>query len=162
MGQVPHSRAPAEAAIALPGHIVVVVGGVGMALVVLENAEGNVLRSAEGLHHGIKTFLGPLEVLAEPIDGDPVVVLTEAVVRSLELPPACLGFAEGRELLLLVQPNAQRLAESGVARGFRTLMGRAPVQQAIKALDKGIRQADADDPRVIRFFARHGFPFRDT
>ena len=34
--------------------------------------------------------------------------------------------------------------------------------KAVKALDQGVGQTDAHDARVLRFFARHGFPFVDT
>ena len=37
-------------------------------------------------------------------------------------------------------------AHGGVARGWKALMGGAPVQRAIEALDEVVGQADTDDP----------------
>ena len=104
--------------------------------VVLEDFEFDLLISAEGLQHGIETLPRPLEKFAQPRDGNAVVVVADAVVGGLKLPPECVGLEESRELLLLVEPAAQGLAYGGVARGWHASMGSTPVQRAIKALEE--------------------------
>ena len=96
------------------------------------------------------------------MDGDPVRRRTQAVVGGLELLLEDLRVQEPCQLLLLVEPAMQGLAHGRVARGWTTSMGRLPISQAVKALDQGVGQADAHDARVLRCFARHGFPFVDT
>jgi len=48
--------------------------GLGVSVVVLEGFEVDVLIGSECLQHGIETLPRPLEQLAKPRDGDPVVV----------------------------------------------------------------------------------------
>jgi hypothetical protein len=74
------------------------------------------------------------------------VVVTEAVVGGLKLPPEPVGLEEARELLLLVEPGAQGLSYGGVARGWHASLGRTPVQIAIKALEKVVGEANTDHP----------------
>jgi hypothetical protein len=62
---------------------------------------------------------------------------------------------------LLVKPAAQGRAHGRVACGGMPAMGRLPISQAVQALDQGGGQADTYDARVLRFLARHGFPFVD-
>jgi hypothetical protein len=95
------------------------------------------------------------------MDGDPVRGRTQAVVGGLELLLEALRVQEPGERLLLVEPATQGFAPGRVARGGTTAMGRLPISQTVKALDQGGGQADAHDARVLRFFARHGFPFVD-
>src|SRR6267143_379319 len=63
----------------------------------------------------------------------------DTIVSRLELSPQGLGLEEACELLLLVEPGVQGLAHGGVARGWKALMGGAPVQIAIEALDEVLR-----------------------
>jgi hypothetical protein len=97
--------------------VVAVLAGLRLEVVVLEDFEFDLLISAEGLQHGIETLPRPLEKFAQPRDGNAVVVVADAVVGGLKLPPECVGLEEARELLLLVEPGAQGLSDSGVARG---------------------------------------------
>jgi len=80
------------------------------------------------------------------MDGDAVSGGADTIGSRLELSPQGLGLEEACELLLLVEPGAQGLAHGGVARGWKALMGGAPVQRAIEALDEVVGQADTDDP----------------
>ena len=80
------------------------------------------------------------------------------MVGSLELLPEGVGLEEPREMLLLVKPGMQGVAQSGVARRWTVLMGSMPIEQAVEALEEGVRQADTDDLGGIRGFARHRFP----
>lgn len=126
--------------------VVAVLAGLRLAVVVLEDFEFDLLISAEGLQHGIETLPRPLEKFAQPRDGNAVVVVADAVVGGLKLPPECVGLEEARELLLLVEPGAQGLSDSGVARGVQASMGSPPVQIAIEALEKGGGEANTDHP----------------
>jgi hypothetical protein len=100
---------------------VAVLAGLRLEGVVLEDFEFDLLISAAGLQHGIETLPRPLEKslekFAQPSKGNAVVVVADAVVGGLKLPPECVGLEESRELLLLVAPGAQGLSDSGVARG---------------------------------------------
>jgi hypothetical protein len=142
--------------------VVAVLGGLGVDGLLRKGIKVNGLRGTQGLQDGIETLPRPLQQAAEPIDGDPVRRRTQAVVGSLELLMEDLRVQEPCQLLLLVELDAQGIAHSRVARGWTTSMGRLPISQAVKALDQGVGQADAHDARVLRFFARHGFPFVDT
>jgi hypothetical protein len=161
-GQGPRSRAPAEAAIALAMDMVAVVGNLGVDVLLREGIEVNGLRSTPGFQHGIKPLPRPLEQAAEPMDGDPVKGRTQAVGGGLELLPEDLRGQEPCQLLVLVEPAAQGVAHGRVAGGWTASMGRLPISQAVKALDQGVGQADADDARVLRFFMWHGFPLVDA
>jgi len=162
MGQVPRSRTPAEAAIALAMDMGAVVGGLGVEGRLRKGIKVNGLRGTQSLQDGIEPLPRPLQQAAEPMDGDPVRRRTQAVVGGLELLLEDLRGQEPCQLLLLVEPAAQGIAHGRVARGWTTSMGRLPISQAVKALDQGVGQADAHDARVLRCFARHGFPFVDT
>jgi hypothetical protein len=162
MGQMPHARTPAEAAIALAMDIVAVVGGLGVEGRLREGLKVNGLRGTQRLQDGIEPLPRPLQQAAEPMDGDPVRRWMQAVVGGLELLLEALRVQEPCQLLLLVEPAAQGSAYGRVARGGMTSMGRLPISQAVQALDQGGGQADAHDARLLRFFARHGFPFVDT
>ena len=81
------------------------------------------------------------------------------MVGSLELLLEGQRLQEPCQLLLLVEPAAQGLAQGRVARGGTTSMARLPISPTVKALDQGGGQADAHDACVLPFFARHGFPF---
>ena len=142
--------------------MVAVVGNLGVDVLLREGLEVNGLRSTQGFQHGIKTLPRPLEQAAEPMDGDPVKGRTQAVVGGLELLPEDLRVQEPCQLLLLVEPAAQGVAHGRVAGGGTASMGRLPISQAVKALDQGVGQADADDARVLRFFVWHGFPLVDA
>ena len=85
------------------------------------------LLDPQGLQDGIETLPRPLQQAAEPIDGDPVRRRTQAVVGSLELLMEDLRVQEPCQLLLLVEPDAQGIAHSRVARGWTTSMGRLPI-----------------------------------
>jgi hypothetical protein len=102
----PHSIAPPNPDIELAIDVVAVLAGVSLEVVILEDFEFDVLISAECLQHGIETLPRPPEQLAQPIDGDAVVVVAEAVVGGLKLLPEHVGLEEARELLLLVEPGA--------------------------------------------------------
>ena len=67
--------------------------------VVLEDFEFDLLIGAECLQHGIETLPRPPEQLAQPRDGDAVVVVAEAVVGGLKLPPEHVGLEEARAML---------------------------------------------------------------
>jgi hypothetical protein len=127
-------------------NLVAVLAGLRLAVVVLEGFEFDLLIGAECFQHGIETLPRPLEQLAQPRDGDAVVVVTEAVVGGLKLPPERVGLEESRELLLLVEPCAQGLAYGGVARGLQASMGSTPVEIAIEALEKVVGEANTDHP----------------
>ena len=156
------SSTPPHADIELAMDLIAVGEGLGTQLVRPARLEVDVLRGAQGLQDGIKTLPRPLEQAAEPMDGDPVKGRTQAVVGGLELLPEDLRVQEPCQLLLLVEPAAQGVAHGRVAGGWTASMGRLPISQAVKALDQGVGQADAHDARVLRCFARHGFPFVDT
>ena len=122
----------------------------------LEDLKIDVMISSQGLQHGIETLPGPPEQLAQLMDGDALLGGRMLLLGGLELPPEGLGLEESRKLLLLVEPGTQGLSHSGVARGWKPLMGGAPVQIAIEALDEvsGRRTlTSVSHP----FFARHGF-----
>ncbi len=142
--------------------MVAVLGGLGVARLLRERLEVNGLRGTQGFQHGIETLPRPLQQAAEPMDGDPVGRRTQAVVGGLELLPEDWRVQEPCQLLLLVEPAAQGFTHGRVARGWTASMGRVPIEQAVKALDQGVGQADADDARVLRCFVRHGFPFVDA
>ena len=78
--------------------------------------------------------------------GTAVVVVADAVVGGLKLPPEHVGLEESRELLLLVEPGAQGLSYGGVACGWHASMGSTPVQVAIEALEKVVGEANTDHP----------------
>jgi hypothetical protein len=122
----------------------------------------NGLRGTQGLQNGIEPLPRPLQQAAQPIDGNPVRRRTQAVVGSLELLLEALRVEEPCQLLLLVEPAVQGIAQGRIARGGTTSMGHLPISQAVQALDQGVGQADAHDARILPFFARHGFPFVDT
>jgi len=121
-----------------------VLAGVSLEGVVLEACEFYLLIGAECLQHGIETLPRPPEQLAQPRDGDAVVVVAEAVVGGLKLPLEHVGLEESRALLLLVEPGAQGFSYGGVARGPHASMGSPPVQRAIEALEKGVGEANTD------------------
>jgi len=120
--------------------------GLSLEVVVLEGFEFDLLIGAECLQHGIETLPRPPEQLAQPRDGDAVVVVADAVVGGLKLPPESVGLEESRELLLLVEPCAQGLSYDGVARGWQASMGSTPVQIAIEALEEVVGEAHTDHP----------------
>jgi hypothetical protein len=84
--------------------------GLRLEVVVLEGFEFDVLVGAECLQHGIETLPRPPEQLAQPRDGDAVVVGADAVVGGLKLLPERVGLEESRELLVVVEPDAQGLS----------------------------------------------------
>jgi hypothetical protein len=126
--------------------VVAVLAGLSLEVVILEDFEFDLLIGAECLQHGIETLPRPPEQLAQPRDGDAVVVVADAVVGGLKLPPERVGLEESRELLLLVEPGVQGLAYGGVARGWQVSMGSTPVQIAVEALEKGVGEANTDHP----------------
>jgi hypothetical protein len=126
--------------------VVAGLAGLRLEVVVLEDFEFDLLIGAECLQHGIETLPRPPEQLAQPRDGDAVVVVADAVVGGLKLPPERVGLEESRELLLLVEPGVQGLAYGGVARGWQVSMGSTPVQIAVEALEKGVGEANTDHP----------------
>jgi hypothetical protein len=126
--------------------VVAVLAGVSLEGVVLEDFEFDLLIGAECLQHGIETLPRPPEQLAQPRDGDAVVVVAEAVVGGLKLPPEQVGLEESRALFLLVEPGTQGFSYGGVARGWPASMGSTPVQRAIEALEKGVGEANTDHP----------------
>jgi hypothetical protein len=126
--------------------MVAVLAGLRLEVVVLEGFEFDVLIGAECLQHGIETLSRPPEQLAQPRDGDAVVVVADAVVGGLKLLPERVGLEESRKLLVLVEPDAQGLSYGGVARGWQASMGSTPVQIAIEALEKVVGEANTDHP----------------
>jgi len=81
----------------------------GLALVILQDLEGDGLLGSSGLQHGSTPFPRPLEALAQRRDRDAVVLLAEALVGGLELPLERVGSQEGQQLLWLVEPPAEGL-----------------------------------------------------
>ena len=75
-----------------------------------------------------------------------VVVGADAVVGGLTLLPERVGLEESRELLVVVEPDAQGLSYGGVARGWQASMGSTPVQIAIEALEEVVGEANTDHP----------------
>ena len=75
--------------------VVTVLAGLRLEGVVLEDFEFDVLIGAECLQHGIKTLPRPAEQLAQPRDGDAVVVVADAVVSGLKLLPERARFFKG-------------------------------------------------------------------
>jgi hypothetical protein len=71
MGQMPRSRTPAEAAIALAMDMVAVVGGLGVAGRLRQGLKVNGLRGTPRLQDGIEPLPRPLQQAAEPMDGEP-------------------------------------------------------------------------------------------
>jgi hypothetical protein len=132
--------------------------GLGAELARGAGREGDVLRRAPRLQDGIETLPRPPELLPQPRAGHPVAVVAEPVVGRLELLPEGMGLNEPRALLMVVEPDTQGLAESGVARRGTSARGGVPVQQAIEALQEIIGQANTDDLRSILGFVEHGFP----
>jgi hypothetical protein len=126
--------------------VVAVLAGVSIEVMVLEGFEFDLLIGAECLQHGIETLPRPPEQLAQPIDGDAVLGVADAVVGGLKLPPEHVGLEEARELLLLVEPGAQGLSYGGVARGWPVSLGSPPVQIAIEALEQVVGEANTDHP----------------
>jgi hypothetical protein len=142
----PRSIAPSDPDRELTMDVVTVLAGLRLEGVVLEDFEFDLLIGAECLQHGIKTLPRPAEQLAQPRDGDTVVVVAEAVVSGLKLPPERVGLEESRALLLLIEPGAQGLTYGGVARGGHASMGSTPVQRAIEALEDVVGEANTDHP----------------
>ena len=161
-GQVPRSRTPSEAAIALAMAMGAVWGGLGVAGRLRQGIKVNGLRGPQRLQDGLEPLPRPRQQAAEPLDGDPGRRRTPAVGGGLELLLEDLRGQEPCPRLWLVEPAVQGSAHGRVARGWTTSLGRLPISQAVKALDQSVGQTDAHDARVLRFFARHGFPFVDT
>jgi hypothetical protein len=132
--------------------------GVGAHLVRRADLKVDVVLGTEGFEHGIETLPRPPKPLAQPMDGDTVVVVAEAVVGGLKLLPEGVGRDEPRTLLVVVEPGVQGLADGRVAGGWAPSGSGTPVEQAIEALEEGIGQADTDDPRSVLGFCRHRYP----
>jgi hypothetical protein len=71
------------------------------------------------------------------MDGDPIRGRPLAVIGSPELLPEALRGQEPRQLLVLVEPSAEGLAQGCVARDGMAAMGRVPISQAVQTLDEG-------------------------
>jgi len=91
---------------------------------------------AKGLQYGIETLPRPLQELAQPMDGNAVVVGVEALVGGLKLSPEGMRLDESGTLLLVIKPGAQGLADGGVARRVAPSSGGTPVEITIEALDE--------------------------
>src|SRR5215813_7456951 len=92
------------------------------------------------------------------MDGDASVVRGQALIGGLELLPEAVGLDEPGALLVVIQPGTQGLPDRGVAR-CRALPRRdLPIEDTIEALEEVGRQADTDDPRLVRGMLGHGFP----
>jgi len=120
--------------------------------------EVDLMRGAQRLQDGIETLPRPREQLAQPMDGDAVVVGVEALVGGLELLPEGVGLDEPCALLVVVEPGTQGLPDGGVARRWALPSGGTPVEHALEALEEVVRQADTDDPRMVLGVLGHGFP----
>jgi hypothetical protein len=138
-----------------------VLGGLGVDGRLRQGLKVNGRRGTQGLQDGIEPLPRPLQQAAEPREGDPVRRRTQAVGGRLELLREDLRVQAACQRLVLVEPAAPGIAHGRVARGWTTAMGRLPISQAVQALDQGVGQTDAHDARVLRFVARHGFPFVD-
>src|SRR2546425_12385788 len=109
--------------------MVAVLGGWGVYGVLLEGLEVDVLLGSKGLQDGIETLPRPPQELAQPMDGNAVVVGVEALVGGLKLSPEGVGLDESGTLLLVVKPGAQGLADGGVARRGAPSRGGTPVER---------------------------------
>jgi len=119
--------------------------GLGAQLACRADLEVDLLCGAQRLQDSIETLPRPREQLAQPMDGDAVVVGVEALVGGLELLPEDMRVQEPCQRLVLVEPAAQGFAHGRVARGWTASMGRLPISQALEAWEKVVREADTDD-----------------
>jgi hypothetical protein len=107
--------------------VVAVLGGLDVEGWLCQGLQVNSLPGTQDLQDGIEPLPRPLQQAAESINGDPVRGWTQAVVGSLELLLEGLRLQEPGQLLLLVEPAAQGLAQGRVARGGTPSMGRLPI-----------------------------------
>jgi len=142
--------APPESAIQLAVDMVAVCEGEGAYLALRDDLEVDVMIGAKGLQYGIETLPRPPQELAQPMDGNAVVVGVEALVGGLELLPEGVGLDEPCALLVVVEPGTQGLSDGGVARRVAPSRGGTPVERTIEALDEVVGEADTDDPRSVR------------
>ena len=123
----PRAGAPPESAIPLAVDMVAVCEGAGAHLALRDDLEVDVMIGAKGLQDGIETLPRPPQELAQPMDGNAVVVGVEALVGGLKLSPEGVGLDESGTLLLVIKPGAQGLADGGVARRVAPSSGGTPV-----------------------------------
>ena len=116
--------------------MVAVCEGEGAHLALRDDLEVDVMIGAKGLQYGIETLPRPPQELAQPLDGNTVVVGVEAMGGGLTLSPEGVGLDESGTLLLVVKPGAQGLADGGVARRVAPSRSGAPVEITIEALDE--------------------------
>jgi hypothetical protein len=150
--------APPESAIQLAVDMVAVCEGEGAHFTLRDDLEVDVMLGAKGLQDGVETLPRPPQELAQPRDGNTVVVGVEALVGGLKLSPEGVGLDESGALLLVVKPGAQGLADGSVARRVTPSRGGTPVEIAIEALDEVVGEADPDDPRIVWFSFGPAFP----
>src|SRR5436190_4720804 len=69
-----------------------------------------------------------------------------------------MGLDESCALLVVVKPGTQGFPDRGVARCWALPRRGPPIEHTIEALEEVGRQADTDDPRLVRGVFGHGFP----
>jgi hypothetical protein len=118
--------------------MVAVCEGEGVYLALRDDLEVDVMIGAKGLQYSIETLPRPPQELAQPMDGNAVVVGVQAMVGGLKLSPEGVGLDESSTLLLVVKPSAQGLADGSVARRGAPSSDGTPVEITIEALDEVI------------------------
>src|SRR5207247_2541271 len=147
--------APAECAIEVTMHGIAVLD-VGVAhRIGLRALEFHVPIGAESLQDDIEALIRPLQLSPQTVDRHPGWALADMVVGGPELPTQGRRGYQPGQLLLLVEPGAQRLTDGGGAGGFHPSSGFPPVEIAIETLHKFIGEADTHNLRGVLRSSRH-------
>jgi hypothetical protein len=96
-------------------HMVAVLDRLGAQVAGLGALDLYVMIGAQPFPNRIEVLTRPVELLTQPMEGDPIVAVAEAVIGRRELPTEGLRLSGPRERLLVVEPMTQRLAHGGVA-----------------------------------------------
>ena len=149
------SVAPSQSAVELAMDMVAVLDGFIAHLTRLGSLKFHLIIGAKPFQHRIKALTRPWEQGTKMGDGSPIVVLRDAAIGRLKLLSLGLGLSESSQLLLVIEPIAQRLSHGRIARQFDAPMESAPVEIAVEASSELIWEADTESLRVVLVFSRH-------
>jgi hypothetical protein len=99
--------APSQSAIELAVNLITLLDHVIVHLARLGALKVDLMISAKGFDHGIKTLSRPRHQLPKSIDGDPFMTFAEAMIGVVKLLTLGLGLQESSALLLIIEPIAQ-------------------------------------------------------